>query len=241
MKTSQELKLSFKRENRGINRKHVEEIKESIEKNGYLSYSPIITNDKGEIIDGQHRFLACQELGIEPFVLSIKDCNDTLMIDLNKTQRSWRLEEFINFYAEIGNENYQTLRSFMKDTNLAVTPCIMILTRNTGSNIKFNAIKDGRLEIDFKKDSTNYSDCLFIADCVNKISRYMKLPKGNKIITDAFLALIKVDKFDPYYLIDKVSRYRDELYLCGSFRGYYNMFVKIYNQNKRENKLEYLH
>jgi len=41
-----------------------EELKESIEKDGL--YYPITINEKGEILDGHHRFQICSELGIEP-------------------------------------------------------------------------------------------------------------------------------------------------------------------------------
>jgi len=41
-----------------------EALKESIKKEGL--YYPIIINEEGEILDGYHRYKACQELGIEP-------------------------------------------------------------------------------------------------------------------------------------------------------------------------------
>jgi DNA modification methylase len=42
-------------------------LKESIGMNG--QYSPIIINNQGILLDGYHRFKACQELGIEPKIL----------------------------------------------------------------------------------------------------------------------------------------------------------------------------
>ena len=229
--------LKLKKENRKINRQHVEEIKESITKHGYLACNPIITNAKGEIIDGQHRFIACKELGVEPMILSIKDVNESLMVDLNRTQRSWRMEEFINYYAEMGNPNYKVLRSFIKESTLAVTPCIMILTRLNPSAIKFEKIKSGNLMVDFDENSEEYNECLCIAEQINKIAKYLKLPKGNKVLTDVILSMLKLENFDLFYLVDKVSRYRDELYLCGSFKGYLTLFTRIYNLNKKGAKI----
>ena len=43
--------------NRPLKSAHVKRLKESILKHGYLS-APIVTNGKGEIMDGQHRFQA---------------------------------------------------------------------------------------------------------------------------------------------------------------------------------------
>lgn len=229
--------LRLKKENRKINRQHVEEIKESIKTHGYLSCNPIITNANNEIIDGQHRFIACKELGVEPMILSIKDISESLMVDLNRTQRSWRMEEFINYYAVLGNPNYKILQDFIKETSLAVTPCIMILNRNKTEKIKFDNIKRGGFTVEFEKDSPEYEESLYIATVINKISKYMKLPKGNKLITDVLLSLIKTKEFDLDYFVDKASRYRGELYLCGSFSGYLNLFTRIYNLNKKGDKI----
>jgi ParB-like chromosome segregation protein Spo0J len=41
-----------------------ESLKQSIMKDGL--YVPIIVNQNGIILDGHHRYKACQELGIEP-------------------------------------------------------------------------------------------------------------------------------------------------------------------------------
>lgn len=227
--------LSFKKENRSINRQHVEELKASISEHGYLSCHPIITNEAGEIIDGQHRFLACQELGIEPLVLSIKDISDKLMIDLNKSQRCWRTEDYINFYSQKGNKHYELLNQFVHETKLAVTPALLILTN--GDVPKFDKIKSGQMEIPFSVVSKEYEYAVYLAECANKIARYMKLPKGNKSIVDAVVVLSKISGFDLEYLMEKVSRYRDELFLCGSVKGYINLFLKLYNVNKKGAKV----
>lgn len=228
-----EQRLCFKNENRGINRKHVDELKESIQAHGYLSCNPIIANHNGEIIDGQHRYLACQELGIEPLVITIKDIPDELMIDLNKTQRCWGVMDFVNFYSKKGVREYEILKEFIAKTGLAVTPALIILT--SGKTIKFDEIKAGNLNLDI--DSNKFEDCLYIADCINKTARFMKLAKGNKSITEAITILAKIEGFDLDYLMDKLSRYRDELYLCGSVKGYINLFLKLYNLNKKGVKI----
>jgi len=48
--------------NRAINPIHLKRITESI-KNNYL-LSPILINEKGQIIDGQHRFKSAKDLGL---------------------------------------------------------------------------------------------------------------------------------------------------------------------------------
>jgi ParB-like chromosome segregation protein Spo0J len=66
-----------------------ESLKQSIEENGL--YEPITINTEGEILDGHHRFRACQDLKIEPKT-EVKDFKDKLdekiyVIDRNLTRR----------------------------------------------------------------------------------------------------------------------------------------------------------
>jgi ParB-like chromosome segregation protein Spo0J len=53
-----------------------ESLKQSIKKENGL-YVPIIVNQNGIILDGHHRYKACQELGIEPKIL-VKEFKDKL-------------------------------------------------------------------------------------------------------------------------------------------------------------------
>jgi ParB-like chromosome segregation protein Spo0J len=53
-------------------------LKQSIKENGFWNSSPIVTNSDGIILDGHHRYRACQELGIDDTVYLEKGT----MIDL---------------------------------------------------------------------------------------------------------------------------------------------------------------
>lgn len=41
-------------------------LKQSIKENGFWESHPIVINSEGIILDGHHRYRACQELGIQP-------------------------------------------------------------------------------------------------------------------------------------------------------------------------------
>jgi hypothetical protein len=50
--------------NRKLQKNHVNKITMSIDQKNLMDVSPIVVNEKYEIIDGQHRFMACHNLGI---------------------------------------------------------------------------------------------------------------------------------------------------------------------------------
>lgn len=50
-------------------------LKESIERNGFDETTPIIVDQTGNIVDGHHRFKACQELGVTPEYITVENPN----------------------------------------------------------------------------------------------------------------------------------------------------------------------
>lgn len=89
----------------------VKKILKSIDTVGQL-ITPIIVNEKYEIIDGQHRYQAWKERNLPIYYIvcdgyGIKEC-----IAMNTTSENWKSEDYINCYAEYGLFDYVALRSF---------------------------------------------------------------------------------------------------------------------------------
>ena len=94
--------------NREITPNRVNTIKESILKIGYQP-SPILVNEKKEVIDGQGRLAACEALSlpiyyIEKAGLTIDDC-----ISMNRKMESWKIKNYIDCYAFSGNKCLTTV------------------------------------------------------------------------------------------------------------------------------------
>jgi ParB-like chromosome segregation protein Spo0J len=74
-----------------LSKEEYESLKQSIKENGL--WMPIVVNNEGVILDGHHRYKACQELGIkEPYETVTKEFEDKLhekmfVIDCNLTRR----------------------------------------------------------------------------------------------------------------------------------------------------------
>jgi len=85
--------------NRHLNKLHVKRLKESFQK-AYL-LSPIIVNEKFEIIDGQHRFEAAKQLGVPiNFLIAPKyGLKEAQM--LNENMKNWKKEDYLNAYCDL--------------------------------------------------------------------------------------------------------------------------------------------
>lgn len=226
------MKFTFRTDNRKIQRQHVNEIKESIQAHGYLSHAPIVLNEEGEIIDGQHRYIACCELGITPPTVTVTSNDTKLMVDLNRSQKAWSIDDFINFYAKAGKWSYKVLQEFCKYAKLATTPALIILL---GSFRSFESIRTG--ELMFEMDATELQKKYAIADDIGRIARLFGLRRGNKTMTEAYVTLVGVEGFDREYFLQKMQRYRDRLSLCASSKSYLQLFVSIYNYRNKSGEL----
>ena len=94
--------------NRRVDPRRVDMLKKSIKEYGYLN-SPILVNEKYEVIDGQGRLAACKELGCPITYMVVEGLTIDHCRALNMNAKNWTTEDFIISYAESGNENYERL------------------------------------------------------------------------------------------------------------------------------------
>lgn len=116
--------------NRTIKRQNVKAKKLLLQNRGFKSTNPVIVNNKGRIIDGQHRRLAAQELEI-PYKFTIDtslDAENSLeaTIELNNSGRPWGIEDYVHAYAEIGNENYQKLLDLKDELETTISRTLLL-------------------------------------------------------------------------------------------------------------------
>lgn len=129
--------------------KSVKKIIASIEKVGYV-LSPILVNEKFEVIDGQNRLEALKQLGLPvPYIIQegigLEECRQ-----LNIGQSNWNTKQFIESYAESGNESYIRLLDLVNDFSaefsiegvLSVAVPSLIKLSGGGS---YQKVKDGEI------------------------------------------------------------------------------------------------
>ena len=109
--------------NREIKRTKVIKLRDEMKQNNRVSSYPIIVNSNFQIIDGQHRFVALVELGVE-ICYVVDDTFDIKNIATSNTMPDkWKSDNYLSAFRELGIESYDTFANFMKtyDTNFTVT------------------------------------------------------------------------------------------------------------------------
>lgn len=139
---------------------HIEKIAQSIKQIGRLMI-PIIVNDNFEIIDGGNRIKACEIVKVPvPYIIcpeyGIREC-----IALNTNAKNWRVEDYINCYADNGFEDYILLRNIEKEYSsylpkqLIRSVCVGYLNAKVQDIISKGVFKMSR-NIDYIKATLDY-------------------------------------------------------------------------------------
>ena len=230
METLVKNKLKFIGSNRAINRTHVDKIKESIKKHGYLPDKAILVDENLQILDGQHRYQACVELGIEPVYKIVENADSNLMIDLNSTQSSWGITDYIHYFASQGLNGYQLLSQFVEKNKINCTIALALINSEDGRT--FKAIKQGTFETDEKtiliaQQVLEFAQ-IISSECRISLTRHLCASLRN---------LNHIEGFRWDRLLDQIEHYRDRVYQCSKTTAYVDMFKSVYNFRKINNRL----
>ena len=129
--------------------KGTKKIVSSINKVGYV-LSPILVNENFEVVDGQNRLEALKTLELPvPYIVQ-KGIGLTECRHLNIGQSNWNTRQFIESYAESGNESYIRLldlvNDFARQFSIEGVLCAAIpkLINNTGGG-PYKLVREGEI------------------------------------------------------------------------------------------------
>ena len=107
--------FNFISSNRDINDKKVKEIEKSILKYGLMA--PILINKIGEIIDGQHRFIALRRLKLPIYYVVCNYYNSEEQIVKLQESTRWKALDYCKSLAERGNLDCKRAIEIAKEYN----------------------------------------------------------------------------------------------------------------------------
>ena len=88
-------KFKFVSGNRPVDDRHVNKLVHSMKQ--HFIPTPIIVNSKNEIVDGQHRYLACKKLGLDVYYYK-NDIKLDGLRTINQNMKNWTLDDFLESY-----------------------------------------------------------------------------------------------------------------------------------------------
>ncbi len=227
----------FRKDNREkIKRSDVEHLKESIQRNNMLHLNPILVNEKMEIMDGQHRTMAAQELGLPVFYIIAEGLEAKDIIDLNVSKR-WSHMDYLNFYCQHENEQYIKLREFMDKRNISISVALnLMLGRTVGM---YSDFKRGKLVFPEEFQGQLVEVCWKTIDIIKKFHGAKAWYRSAKL-WNAMIQVFKMDDFDIEKWLKNSSLLSNKFHACIDTNSYYDMIVDIYNwRNHKKITTEY--
>lgn len=217
--------FKFIESNRETKRAHVDNLKEQI-KDGY-EMPPIIVRENGEILDGQHRYLALIELEEEVQFIVKNDIKKDVLQKSNSNVSKWTTKDHINFFKEEGNTNYKKLEDFINYSELspAVAAKVLGKAKSTKGGSLSKAIQNGTFVVTSEEDAYQ-----FIEEVVLKI-------RMDKPTTKILNSLRMVYNFgvDNKLLVTVVNALEEELLLLSKESKITERIVNLYNKKCDKN------
>ena len=225
-------RFTFIEGNRIPIKKHIDAIAKSMKTNGMLN-SPIIVNEKMEVIDGQHRLLAAKKVGLPiNYIISLGYGINEIHA-LNANQKNWSNLDFMNGYADMGIEPYIILRDFYaKNDTFGLGVCISMVENITN---KSNSGRLGNENNNFKAGTWKSGSIKIAQESVDKINLFKELFDGYKKTTFvlSMLSMFRKDEFDVIDFLNKVKLQPRALVDCANIEQAKQMIEEIYNFRRR--------
>ena len=226
--STQYSRFKFMFNNRDQSRGHIEALKKAFEEVGNLTeVQPILVNEKFEIIDGQHRFVAAKDLGAPIFFtvrpgLGISDARS-----MNILHRSWTTDDFAQSYASSGDPNYVKYLQLREDYgfNHSITIAYVEGGENKGM---FAGFRRGDFVLTDEAGSRNRLDKL------SEVLALTPVVGVDKNFAFAFLKVLNTQGYDHNRMLQKLEAHPELMRRYGSISEYMRAMEEIYNYGNRE-------
>lgn len=219
--------------NRVLCENALRKLQASIELKNMLEFRPIDVNPQMEVIDGQHRLEVAKRMGIPIWYQIKKDAEPIDIILLNNNQKAWIALDYLNYYVNLGNENYIKLQGFMKKHNIVLRMALVLLGQKDGRNKNFNKdFKEGKYifnEQGLKTSDSKLQTSKIIIDFINKKTMTNKKHFKSTIFLHAIINLISHVEFELERFLKRLEIKFEILTPCLQVETYYKKLKYIYN------------
>lgn len=211
--------------NRSKNTLHLSRLKKSMEEHQLIS--PIIVNEKYEVIDGQHRLAVCTELSLPVYYIVVSGYGLEEVHRLNQNTSNWSLKAFIDGYASMGLLPYIQIQEFMNETGLTIGASLHLLLGHTDSG-QSQVLKRGEVtSVKLDRGNTIYEWIKKLESVVPHISI------RRRGVISMFIHLYSKEEFDIDHFAKKLVLRQAYWYDCSTAKQYLDLVEEIYNFSSR--------
>ena len=229
--------------NRPPNPQHVKRLTESIKQFGMLC-NPILVNEKHEIIDGQHRYLAAKEAKCPVYYIIAKGYALEQVHALNLNQKNWNTKSFLDGYVGMNLKHYVLLNDFIKKHSWlkltdAIALCSNITVGSAYTSTKTVRRSSGKIDGRKKnfKEGTWTCEDMSIAELnafkIKSIEPYFPEGYNSSTFVGTMLMMFRHRQYDHDYFLNRLEAQPNSLVKCATREQCKLMIEDIYNYRRR--------
>jgi hypothetical protein len=203
--------------------------------------SPIIVNEKYEVIDGQHRLETSKETGVPVHFLIIPGYHLKEVQIYNTNQKEWKKLDFLKMYCDMGIEAYKKFNEFMEDFpefGIMVSERILTQLRSNGRSGNIGGHKASLR--DFEEGKLTIPDLEKSYDIGLKIMDFKPFYNGfnRGTVVSTMLAIFENKNYNHKEMIKKLEVNSGLIKDCPNVEAYKLMIENAYNYRRnKENKV----
>lgn len=208
--------------NRELDNNNINKLMESIKERGQLV--PIMVTKDNYIIDGQHRYIALQQLGMDIIYVVCPNYEIEDVDRINNVRKSWNAMNRIRSLAIRKYPEFEDLLDVVKEWDGVFKPMTIVdaFCGNNNNRSSVSLIKDKTYELNYTIGNRVLSNALLCKDVVKKWNS-SKFIRALKIII-----LRNEDKFDINIFIRKAEETRVNIY--NSESEVVREIIQVYNK-----------
>ena len=189
--------------NRKINKANYAKIVKSMKEEQLII--PIVVNEKYEIIDGQHRFTACKDLGKPVYFYMVRGYGLDQVKRANIASSNWKKENYLDMFVAEGNEVYKEFEEIKEryDLNISNLLKIFAIVQEKQSARVGYEFENGTFTLDGKMEVLRFLTAL-------EDFNFFKFYKSNNFLI-AFTRLYFKSEYDHDKMKTKLITHRNSL------------------------------
>jgi hypothetical protein len=226
--------------NRDVQKLHVQRLKKSFSEE-YL-FSPLIVNEKNEVIDGSHRLQAASELNLPIRFIICEKYGLKEIHRLNTNMKNWKKEDYLEGYCDLKYPEYLKFRNFMRRfPEFGIGSAEIILTQRLFDNKDYQLnyrsksgapplariFEEGNLSIPDYEKSVEIAETLLLFKSV--FDKFCE-----RLFVMTIMGLMKKPQFSISELLAKLKTNPNTLQPCRTITSYRLLIEDIYNYRRRE-------
>lgn len=189
--------------NRKINKANYAKIVKSMKEEQLII--PIVVNERYEIIDGQHRYTACKDLGKPIYFYMVRGYGLEQVKRANIASSNWKKENYLDMFVAEGNETYKEFEEIKEryDLNISNLLKIFAIVQEKQSARVGYEFENGTFTLDGKMEVLRFLTAL-------EDFNFFKFYKSNNFLI-AFTRLYFKSEYDHDKMKTKLITHRSSL------------------------------